>query len=249
MKSNQHNGVSSGLRNSFANSQPLWLASIAAGVILLGGSTSQAALITPITAADVPVASPGSVFDAGNAGNIYSMQPGTSFIPAGFDVHDLFGGSLGTFGPEHNDVIFDNNQPISTAEFVNVTLNAPTSLSSFNLYLEDDGTSGDRSASEFKLFSDGALISDISLLDTSGAQSYTSVYGSNYIQVSDTFASLPASANYTLEFVQNRDGNGSSGIRALEFQASGSAAVPEPSALAGMGLTGLALSRRRLRRL
>ena len=228
-----------------------WLAVGAApAVVLFAGTASRGAFIGATTAADVPISNPLSVFDASNSGNTYSLEPGTNFIPAGFDARDLFGGSFGTFGPEQNDVLFADGQPIGTVEAVDVTLAAPVSLSSFNLFLEDDGSSGDRSAREFLLFAGGQLIDDVPLLDTTGTQSYTGVYGSNYIDIGDTFSGLPASADYTLEFVQNHDAGGSSGIRALEFEASGSTAtaVPEPKAAAALALGCLALSQRRRRR-
>ncbi len=213
-------------------------------------AAAQGAIILPTTASDVQISNPSSVFDAGNTGNTYSLEAGTNFIPAGFDVRDLFGGSFGTFGPEQNDVIFDNNQPMGTVESVDVTLASPVSLTSFNLYLEDDGSSGDRSAREFLLFSNGQLIDDVPILDTTGTQTYTGQYGSNYIDISDTLTGLPLSSDYTLELVQNRDGNGSSGIRALDFQATGTstpASVPEPASMAGMTLSGLVLLKRRRR--
>ena len=228
------------------------LSSIGFGAAVLGAASSRAAVITAITSSDVPISSNTSVFDAGNTGNNYWMGAGTQFIPEGFDVRDLFGGSFGTFGPEQNDVIFNNGSPIGSVESIGVTLSAPVSLDSFSLYLEDDGTSGDRSASEFKLFAAGQLIDDISLLSTSGTDTYTSVYGSQYIQVGDTFTDAPVTTDYTLEFIQNRDGNGTSGVALLEFQGTGTpalASVPEPTALAGLiSIGAVLLPRRRIKK-
>ena len=238
-----------GLRNASGVSKQVRIAGLIAGVLGLGAA-SRAAIIMPVDPALVPVSDPSSLFDVNsNPGNSYSLGTGTNFIPAGFDVRDLFGGSTGTFGPERNDVIFDNNQPIGMVESVNVSLTAPTSLSSFNLLLEDDGLSGDRSASEFLLYADGTLIDDVTILDGTGSQSYTSLYGSNYIQINDSFSGPAPASDYTLEFVQNRDGNAGSGIRAMEFTATAASTttVPEPKALACLAGGGCALLRRRRR--
>jgi hypothetical protein len=172
--------VTSHSRCVVARHRRLWCGLTAATLALATG-TAHGALITPIASGDVPVFNTASVFNYSQPGNVYRLKPGTSFIPEGFDVRDLFGGSLGTFGWEQNDVIFNNGQYAGTANAVGVTLGSPTSLTSFNLFLEDDGTNGNRSASEFELFAGGQLVDDVQILDTYGDQSYTSVYGSNYI--------------------------------------------------------------------
>lgn len=229
--------------------------SVAATMTLLGASAARASLtITPISPGDVPVSNPASPFDVSNTGNTYSLGPNTNLNP-GFDIRDLFGGSFGTYGYESNDLLFADNQPIGTVDTVNVTLAAPVSLGSFNLFMADDGISGDRSASEFLLYSGSTLIDDVNILDTSGTQSYTSVYGGNFIEISDSFADLPASSDYTLEFVQNEDPGGTSGVRALDFQGSAAlqtpsalASVPEPTSLIALVIGGVALLGRPRRR-
>ena len=70
------------------------------------------------------------------------------------------------------------------------------------------------SASEFKLFAGGQLVDDVPILNTFGNESYDGVYGSNYIDISDSLAGLPVSSDYTLELIQNQGPGGSSGIRA-----------------------------------
>jgi hypothetical protein len=219
----------------------------AAAMMIVAGR-ARGALIQPISAGDVPVLNTASVFDVGHAGNVYNLEPGTSVAPGGFDFRDLFGGSFGTNGYEEHDVIFDNGQPAGTVDAVDVTLAAPVSLASFNLFLEDDGTNGNRSASEFKLFAGGQLIDDVPILNTFGDESYTGVYGSNYINISDTLTRLPATSDYTLEFIQNQSPGGTSGVRALEFEGTGGAgSVPEPASMAGMIVGGIALCARRRR--
>ena len=117
---------------------------VTAAAMTIAAQRAQAALILPITSTDVPVFNTASVFNVSHAGNTYALEPGTQFVPGGFDVRDLFGGSFGTYGWEQNDVIFNNGQPAGTVNAVDVTLAAPVSLTSFNLFLEDDGTSGNR---------------------------------------------------------------------------------------------------------
>ena len=242
-------------RNETGTQQPsklrdrlrLWCGAATAGLMLAVGS-ARGALITPISASDVPVFNTASVLNYGQPGNVYRLEPGTSFISEGFDVRDLFGGSFGTYGWEQNDVIFNNGQPAGTVNAVGVALGTPTSLTSFNLYLEDDGNDGNRSASEFLLFAGGQLVDDVQILDTYGDQSYTSVYGSNYIDISDTLSGLPDTTSYELEFIQNEQEGGGSGVRALEFEASNTpTSVPEPTAISALALAGFAFSARRKR--
>jgi hypothetical protein len=220
---------------------------LTAAAFILATGRAHGAIIQTINPTDVPVFNTASVFDTSHTGNSYSLEPGTNLAPGGFDVRDLFGGSFGTYGYEQNDVIFDNGQPAGTVNAVDVTLSAPVSLTNFNLFLEDDGTSGNRSATEFKLFADGQLVDDVPILNTFGNESYTSAFGSNYIDISDTMAGLPLTSDYTLEFIQNQDAGGSSGVRALEFEASGASSVPEPTSIAGVLLSGVALCARRRR--
>jgi hypothetical protein len=219
----------------------------AAALMMVAGS-ARGALIQSISPTDVPVFNTDSVFDTSHTGNSYSLQPGTTLAGGGFDARDLFGGSFGTYGYEQNDVIFNNGQSAGTVNAVDVTLAVPVSLTSFNLMLEDDGTSGNRSASEFKLFADGQLVDDVPILSTFGNESYTSVYGNNYIDISDTLAGLPATSDYTLELIQNQGAGGSSGVRALEFEGSGgNSSVPEPASMAGVVISSIALCARRRR--
>ena len=240
----QRNGTGNRRQCKLRHRLGLWCGA-AAGFMLAAGS-AHGALITPISASNVPVFNTASIFNYSQPGNVYRLQAGTSFIPQGFDVRDLFGGSFGTFGWEQNDVIFNNGQPAGTANTVTAKLGSPTSLTSFHLFLEDDGTNGNRSASEFELFAGGQLVDDVQILDTYGDQSYTSVYGSNYIEISDTLNGVPAESNYTLEFIQNQQESGTSGVRALEFEASNiPTSVPEPTGISVVVCAGAALCARR----
>lgn len=220
---------------------------LAAAAMMMMAGRAPAALILPVSSADVPVLNTASVFDTSHTGNMYNVESGTNLSPGGFDVRDFFGGSFGTYGYEQHDVIFENGQPAGTVNSVDVTLNTPVSLTSLNLFLEDDGTSGNRSASEFKLFAGGQLVDDVPILNTFGNESYTGVYGSNYIDISDTLEGLPLTSDYTLELIQNQGGGGASGVRALDFEASGTSSIPEPASLAGLLVSGIALCGRRRR--
>jgi hypothetical protein len=217
-----------------------FLCGATAAAMMMAGS-AHAALILPINSTDVPVLNTASVFDVSHTGNTYSLEPGTTLVPGGLDIRDLFGGSFGSYAWEQNDVVFNNDQPAGTVNAVDVTLANPVSLTSFHLYLQDDGTSGDRSASEFKLFAGGQLVDDVPILDTFGDESYTSVYGSNYIDVSDTLTNLPVNSDYTLEIIQNHGIGGADGVRALDFEAAGTSSVPEPASLAGVIFSAIAL--------
>jgi hypothetical protein len=220
---------------------------LTAAAMTVAAQRAQAALILPIDSTDVPVLNTASVFDASHTGNTYALEPGTQFLPGGFDVRDLFGGSFGTYGYEQHDVIFNNGQPAGTVSAVDVTLAVPVSLTNFDLFLQDEGTGGNRSASEFKLFADGQLVDDVPILNTFGNQSYSGVYGSSWINVSDTLTGVPVTSDYTLEFIQNQGPSGTSGVRAMEFEASGSSSVPEPASMGAVFLGGAALLARRRR--
>lgn len=212
---------------------------VSMGVLGLGSYSASAAIIGP--AGTIPVSNPASVLDVSNPGNSYSLVGNTTVLPNGFDVRDLFGGSFGTNNYEHNDVIFTDNLPIGTVDSVSVTLPQPVSLTDFNLYLEEDSDGG-RSASEFELYAGNTLIDDVHILDHTGTQTYNSVYGSDYIEIADTLANVPASTTYTLDFVQNQNSGSVSGVRAMEFEA-----VPEPTALPMLGIAALGLLARRRR--
>ncbi len=188
------------------------------------------------------------MFDVSDPDISYVLGPGTSFaIPAfgGYDIRDLFGGQFTTYTPETSVVIFADEQLIGTVSTVLVTLPAAVSLANFNLWLnEDDDGSGHRSASEFKLYAGQVLIDDVNILDSSGTQTYSEVYGGDVIEVGDTLANAPIASSFTLEFIQNQNANVASGVRALEFEAS-AAPVPEPTSVGIVGLGGIVVLLRR----
>jgi len=222
---------------------------IAVVVVLALAVDVNAAVIQSVPRASVPVNDPASVFDVSNLGITYALGSGTSFAACafgGYDTRDLFGGQFGTFSPETGDVIFADQQPIRTVDTVLVRLPTAVSLANFNLWLnEDSDGSGHRSASEFKLYAGPMLIDDVDVLDGSGSQTYTQIYGGDVIEVSDTLANAPTASSYTLEFIQNQNANVASGVRALEFEGCAEP-VPEPGSVGVVGWGGaMALMRRR----
>jgi MYXO-CTERM domain-containing protein len=218
----------------------LIFAAMGSGAVPCG--SARAAVITGVDFSSIPLSNPDSVFDASHTGNQYSLGAGTVFNPAGYDIRDLFGGQFDSYAPERGRVVFADEQPIGTVETVNVTLANPVALQSFDYWFsEDAGTGGARSTREFKLFAGTTLLDDVVVLNNTGQQSLTAVYGNNNVQISDTFLNAPVTANYTLEIVQNQNGSGDSGLRAIEFEAF----VPEPAGLALMALAMLGACRRR----
>jgi hypothetical protein len=190
---------------------------------MLAPDKSHGAVISVVPS--FPDSNQNSVFDVSHPGNSYGLGAGTVFNPAGYDIRDLFGGMFDSYAPERGRVVFADDQAEGTVETVNVTLASAVSLTNYALWISEDmGSGGSRSTREFKLFAGTTLLDDVTLLDTSGNQSFTSVYGGNGLEISDTLVNAPAAATYTLEFIQNQNANGSSGLRAEEFQAF----VPDP---------------------
>ncbi len=203
-----------------------WMALVVALLSLLIARPGEAVVITSTTSPSI--SNPASVFDVSHTGNSYSLGANTTFNPAGFDLRDLFGGQYDTYLPELGNVIFADSSPIHTVETVNVTLASAVSLTSFSLWAAEDGNgTGNRSMSEFRLYTGSTLLTDVQVLDNTGTQTYTNVYGSPQILIQGTLTGAPVASSYTLEFIQNQPANSVSGLRLNEFQAF----VPEPGGL------------------
>jgi len=212
--------------------------------LLLGLAADVRAEATVTVVPSFPDGDVTSVFDVGHGGNSYGLGSGTTFNPAGYDVRDLFGGMFDSFANERGRVVFADNQAKGTVETITVTLASPVSLSNYALWISEDmGSGGARSTREFKLFAGATLLDDVVLLDTSGAQSFTSVFGGNGLKISDTLIGAPTTASYSLQFIQNQNSGVASGLRAEEFEAF----TPEPSTLSviGIGMCGILVRRRR----
>lgn len=195
--------------------------------ILLGGCVARAATVAPISFTQVPASNSASVFDVNaHPSNVVGLGPGTTSNPgAPFDVRDLFGGHFGTDSNEPGNMIVTDKSE-GFVDSVLVALPNPVRLTSYNLFLSDDGADGNRSASEFRLYAGTSLVDDVHPLDGSGNQTYTSAYGSNNIKITNLIPNAPFSSNYTLQFVQNQ-GLNFGGVRADEFEAF----VPEPGTI------------------
>jgi hypothetical protein len=217
-------------------------ASLLSIALFLSASVQIRAAATVAVVPSFPNGDVNSVFDVSHTGNSYSLGTGTVFNPGGLDVRDLFGGMFGAYAPERGRVVFLDDQAKGTVETINVTLANPVSLTNYALWISEDmGTNGSRSTREFKLFAGATLLDDVVLLDTSGSQSFTGVYGGNGLEISDSLSSAPVTANYTLEFIQNQNAGGVSGLRAEEFDAY----TPEPGAISLLGIGILCIAARR----
>lgn len=214
-----------------------------AALMLLLCSTAQATTtFTPISPAEISSAGdPASVFDVSHPGNVYGVGPGTAFYPfppAAFDVYDIFGGVSHTY--EIGAALFADNQPMGTVNVVTVQLPAPVTLTSFRMFCGDE-VNAMRSMREFRLFAGTTLIANLHMLDNSGTQSYSTVFGGPRLRIDSDILNPIAASDYRLEFVQNIGPGLGSGVRINDFQAF----VPEPSGAAFIVLMGFAFFRRR----
>jgi hypothetical protein len=205
-----------------------------------------AATIVGIPSAQVPTSNPSSVFDANtHATNVYGLAPGTTLNQVGMDLRDLFGTAYTPLSAEVRNVLF-TDQPQGFVNAVYVVLDAPVRLANYELYLRDD-TSGSRSARSFRLYADLAgttLLDSVTILNNTGTQRYTDVYGGTSIKVTNTLLNAPLSSTYRLEFVQNTT-QAFGGVRTLEFVAF---AAPEPASLGLISLGLVFMATRRHRR-
>lgn len=191
-------------------------------LICISVPAAAAPVITPAT--NVPLSSSTSVFDVNaHPMNVCGLGAGTILNPNGIDVRDLFGGAYSYTEPR-NVIFADRNRGFTNS--VVVVLDAPVRLSSYELFLADDASTGSRSASEFRLYAGTTLLDDVSILDATGNQTYSGVYGNTGIEIRDTLpAGAPLSDRYVLQFVQNQN-LPFGGVRAQEFEALAAPSVP-----------------------
>jgi PEP-CTERM motif len=154
---------------------------------------------------------------------------------AGSDVRDIFGGTFSTMEAPGRTVFADNPNVV-TAYQVSFTTSAPVSISGFSLFLKEDSTATDlRSATDFQLKANGNLITDAVI--GSPGQSYFVNFGSDFLEVSATFAPVTASSFQAIFTSNNSAFNG---IRVYELDAQ-AVAVPEPTTIRLALLSGLVL--------
>jgi hypothetical protein len=204
------------------------IAFFGATIVFLAGTASASTVFTP------------GVHDPGrpNASNPFDYTNITitsnSATFAGSDVRDIFGGTFSTMEAPGRTVFADTNPNVITNYQVSFTTNAPVSISGFSLFLKEDSTSTDwRSATDFQLKANGNLITDAVI--GSPGQSYFVNFGSDYLEVSATFAPITASSFQAIFTSNNSAFNG---IRVYELDAQ---AVPEPATIRLALLSGLVL--------
>jgi hypothetical protein len=211
---------------------------------------SMTAFGSSILPSSGPGTTPGDLFDVSNGTVVDSNSPTIS----GYDILDMFGATLGTGSEGPGVVLFadDNTDPWPVSGnpadyFVTFTTSSAITLSSFDLYLQDDfnGTA-DRTVSDFQLYAGSTLVSNVTIL-APGQVNYDTAYGSDTIVVSDTFAPV-VSNTFTAVFTDNPLASSTAdGPRVLGLDGFGpTGTVPEPSTvvLMGAGILALLLVRR-----
>ena len=195
-------------------------------IVFMAGTASASTVFTP--GVHDPGRSASNPFDYTN---ITITSNSATF--AGSDVRDIFGGSFSTMEIAGRTVFADNANVV-TAYQVSFTTSAPVSISGFSLYLKEDSTATDlRSSTGFQLKANGNMISNVAI--GSAGQSYSINFGSDYLEVSSSFAPVTASSFQAIFMSNNNTYNG---IRVYELDAQ---AVPEPTTIRLALLSGLVL--------
>jgi hypothetical protein len=208
---------------------------------LLVGVASASSVIT---APGDPGRSASNPFDY-TAINIVSNSPTYN---SGSDIRDIFGGAFSTLEGAGHTIFADGNS--GGTYQITFTAKAPTTISGYSLYLAEDGTSLNRSATNFQLKADGNIISNVGIMPA--GQNYNSVYGSGLIKVADSFSSVTAT---TFQAIFTANVGWNSGIRVYELDAQGGLAsgsagttgIPEPSTIYLALIAGLVLAASRFR--
>jgi hypothetical protein len=200
-----------------------------------------------VTASGDPGRTPSNPFDYSNL-TVTSNSPTYN---AQSDIRDIFGGSFSTLEAPGR-TIFADHPGQQTSYDVFFTTNAPVTLAGYSVFLNEDGPGSlNRSATNFELLANGNVVSNVAL--AAAGSSYAVRFGSDAIQVSDTFAPITAT---TFEAIFTSNIGFNNGIRVLGFQAvTGSVGQvtgnPEPSTISLALLAGLAFAafyRRRIAR-
>lgn len=203
--------------------------------VVVSGIASASSVITP---SSDPGRAAGNPFDYANI-TILSNSPTYN---SSSDVRDIFGGSFSTLEGSGHTIFADTPGTVTTYQITFKT-QAPMTISSYALYLGEDGTSLNRSATNFQLKADGNTISNVALAPS--GQSYSSAFGSGFIKVSDSFGPVTGT---TFQALFTANTGFFNGIRVFELDAFGAAAsvgpvsgVPEPSSIRLALLGGLIL--------
>ena len=97
----------------------------------------------------------GAAFSFGRPNDVWDVSQGatvtnTSGVLAVSSANDMFGGSDSTV--ETGTTLFRDDQDAGFVHFVEWHTPAPVTIQAFNLYANDDGSSGDRGFTTFRLF-------------------------------------------------------------------------------------------------
>ncbi len=151
---------------------------------------------------------------------------------------DIFGNTVPYLCSTCYWVVFASDNVPANPNMTFFTTSTAKTISGYNLDLADN-VNGDRTATQFQLYANSILIDTVNL--ALPGQNYQSLYGSNYIQVSNTFATPITATSWEGVFVNDS---------AAQFPAPyvidlqgipGSNApptAPEPSAM-GLSIAGL----------
>jgi hypothetical protein len=176
-------------------------------MVFLAGAASASAVFTP------------GVHDPGrNASNPFDYTnitiTSSAATFAGSDVRDIFGGSFSPMEAPGRTVFADTPNVVTTYQ-VSFTTSAPVSISGFSLLLKEDSTGTDlRSATNFQLIAYSNVISNVALV--SPGQSYFINFGSDFLEVSSTFAPITANSFQAIFTTNNSAFNG---MRVYELDA------------------------------
>ena len=211
--------------------------------LFLAATASASSVITP--GVGDPGRNPSNPFDYSNI----TITSNSATYNAGSNIQDIFGGSFSTLEAPGRTIFSDMPGAVTTYQ-VSFTTNAPVALGGFSLVLSEDGGSLNRSATNFELTANGNVISNVAL--ASVGQSYAMKFGSDSIEVSDSFSPVTATS---FQAIFTSNSGYFNGIRVLQFTGQGASSsldpAAEPSTISLALLAGLvfaAFFRRRIER-
>ena len=170
--------------------------------------------------------------DEGVSDDVFDVSQGTVVTAAWHQQFDSgkFSRASNTFGftsefVEPTWTVFKDFLPASDPDFINFTTPKPVDLSGYRLILADGSVSGERGANSFKLFESDDGIDYTLISSTTIANPYTSNYGFNWIEITDT-VNVRGKQFFRIELTRATF----AGTRVIELDAIGEF-VPEPSTL------------------
>lgn len=200
-------------------------------MLLFGNPASAAPIIVP---ASDPGNTPGDAFDISTGVVVTSNTP--IFPNAVFDVQNIFGAKISSSGQGFTRFADRGTGQVDTVFF---TTPSPVTISGYHLYLvSSNEIMGARNAelTSFQLLAGGNPVSTVPIIPLGGT--YLAAYGSEFIEVTDTFANPVTASSFELIATGN-DGQ-FTGPRIVELDAI--TATPEPASLSlfAIGMAGVA---------